>query len=204
MYAGSGLFVVLEGSDGSGKTTVASMLVEKLSKLGYSVAYTYEPTDSEVVTLMKTKYRDLRDPYIDALTFALDRLLHVKITIKPLLEKGYVVVSDRYFYSSAAYQSACGAPLEWVLEVNAWALKPDIAVYLDVEPELALKRKLGSSSRFPEFEEVLLLRRVREAYLELVKRGLLIKVDASRSVEEVYSDVEGAVLGALRSRATSW
>jgi len=90
---------------------------------------------------MRTKYREYRDAYIDALTFALDRLLHIKLKIKPLLNQGYIVVSDRYFYSSVAYQSASGAPIEWVLEVNKWALKPDVAIYLDVDPVTGLNRK---------------------------------------------------------------
>ena len=192
-----GAFIVLEGIDGSGKTTVAKMLLEKLTNMGYSVAYTYEPTDSDIVTIVKTKYRDFRDPFIDALTFALDRLIHIKAEIKPLLERGFVVILDRYFYSSVAYQSASGAPPEWVMEVNKWTLKPDLAIYLDVEPEVALMRKKATKSRFAEFEELSLLRKAREVYLELVKLGLLTLVDASRRVNEVYQDVENLVVSTL-------
>lgn len=194
-----GFFIVLEGIDGSGKTTIASMLVRKLSELGYNVAYTYEPTDSEITMLIRTKYDELRDPYIDTLAFALDRLLHVKAEIRPLLEKGFVVVLDRYFYSSIAYQVACGAPMEWVVEVNRWAPKPDLAIYLDVEPEVALQRKARGSSRFPEFEELVFLRKVREIYLYMVSQGALVKVDASRDIVEVYKDIEKIVFKMLNS-----
>lgn len=198
-----GFFIVLEGVDGSGKTTMARKLVENLGAMGYRVSYTYEPTDSEIVTVMKTKYKAYRDPFVDALTFALDRLVHVKSKIKPLLDEGYVVISDRYFYSSVAYQAACGAPMEWVIEVNKWAPRPDLAIYLDIDPDIALRRKGTPSSRFPEFENVELMRRVRTIYLEMVKRGFLIMIDASRDIDAVYHDIEKLVLGRLSSRATS-
>ncbi len=192
-----GVFLVLEGIDGAGKTTIAKMLIRDLEEKGCKVLYTYEPTDSEVVKLIKTSYSDLRDPYIDALTFALDRLLHIKTKVLPALEQGYVVISDRYFYSSVAYQSASGAPFEWVLEVNKWALKPDLAVYLDVDPTTALARKRGASTRFPEFENQEFLVRVREAYLKMVEMGLLVMVDASRGIDAVYADVKRLVFEKL-------
>jgi len=198
-----GFFIVLEGIDGSGKTTMAKKLIEKLNSMGYKTMYTFEPTDSEIVEVIKAKYNEYRDPYIDALTFALDRLIHVKTRIKPLLDKGFIVISDRYFYSSVAYQTASGAPMDWVIELNKWALKPDLAIYLDVEPEIALKRKVAVSSRFPEFERIELMEKVRSIYLDMVKRGLLVMVDASRNIDEVYRDVENFVLSRISSRPIS-
>lgn len=195
-----GLFIVFEGIDGAGKTTIAKALIQELEKHGYKTLYTYEPTDSDIVRIIKTKYGNLRDPYIDALTFALDRLLHIKMKVKPALEEGFIVISDRYFYSSVAYQSASGAPVEWVLEVNKWAIKPDIAIYLDVDPACALRRKAGISSRFPEFEELGFLIKVREVYLKLVELGLLVRVDAARPVEVVFEDVKRIVLEELRRK----
>jgi dTMP kinase len=198
-----GLFVVLEGIDGSGKTTIAKMLVERLRVMGYNAEYTFEPTDSEIVELIRGVYRAYRDAYIDALAFALDRLIHLKRRVIPLLEEGYIVVSDRYMYSSIAYQTASGAPLEWVMEVNRWALKPDLAIYLDVDPLTGLKRRQSMESRFPEFEKLEFIERVRRVYLELVSRGLLVKVNASRPVEEVYKDVERLVVERLTKKLTS-
>ncbi|MCC6033961.1 MAG: dTMP kinase [Desulfurococcaceae archaeon] len=195
-----GVFIVLEGIDGSGKTSVASMIINELSIKGFKTLYTFEPTDSEIVNLVKTKLGDLRDPYIDTLTFALDRLLHVKSKIIPALEQGYVVVCDRYYYSSVAYQGAQGAPIEWILEVNKWILKPDIAIYLDVEPAIAIKRKSGISSRFPEFEKLELQYKIREIYLKLVELGLLVLIDASRSLNDVYSDVRKLVFKTIIER----
>lgn len=194
---GKGFFIVLEGLDGAGKTTIALMLRDELSKAGIPVLYTYEPTDSEVVKAVKSTYNDLRDAYIDALAFALDRLIHLKMKVKPFLEKGGVVISDRYYYSSVAYQSASGAPFEWVMEVNRFALKPDVAIYLDVDPTAGLSRKTAVSSRFPEFEQRDFLERVRRAYLRMVEMGLLVYIDSSRPLETVYSDVKKAISRAI-------
>ena len=193
----SGLFVVLEGIDGSGKTTISKMLVDRLNGLGFKAEYTFEPTDSEIVEVVRGKYSEYRDAYVDALTFALDRLLHLKRKVIPLLRAGFIVVSDRYMYSSVAYQAASGAPIDWVLLVNKYALKPDVTIYLDVDPETGLRRKQFKTTRFPEFEVIDFARRVREVYLELVKRGLMISINAARPIEEVYRDVEAVVLNAL-------
>lgn len=195
-----GLFIVLEGLDGAGKTTIAKLLCESLGGRGYKTLYTYEPTDSEVVRVVKSNYSQVRDPYIDALTFALDRLLHTKAKIKPALEQGYVVISDRYYYSSVAYQGAGGADPQWVLEVNKYALKPDLAFYIDIDPETALQRKRGQISRFPEFEELEYLARVRNIYLRLVEAGLLISVDGRKALKDVYADIEQAVMKTLLER----
>ncbi|MGC9182280.1 dTMP kinase [Thermogladius sp.] len=188
-----GLFLVLEGLDGSGKTSIANILISRLGELGYRATYTYEPYDSSIVGAVKGEYSSARDAYVDALAYALDRLIHWKTVIEPALREGAVVVCDRYFYSSVAYQTASGAPYEWVLEVNRFAPRPDLAVYLDVEPSLGLARKKGAPSRFPEYERVDFLSRVREVYLRMVREGLLVVVDSSRGLEEVFRDVWGLV-----------
>ncbi len=191
-----GRFIVLEGLDGAGKTSIANMLIEFLKEKGYEPLYTYEPYDTLYVKALKS-YNSLRDAYIDALTYAVDRLIHAKQVILPGLEKGKIVISDRYYYSSVAYQSAQGAPREWVLEINRFAPKPDLAIYLDVTPEIGLKRREGLSSRFPEYEKLEFLEKVRETYLWMVEKGLLVKIDARRDIKEVYKDVEKYVLEIL-------
>ena len=193
-----GILIVIEGLDGAGKTTIAKWLVDLFNKRGYSALYTYEPTDSLFVKALKS-YAEYRSAELDALTYAADRLVHLKSKVLPALEEGKIVVMDRYYFSSIAYQGAQGAPIEWVIELNKYARRPDLAIYIDVEPEIGLKRLSGktSSSRFPEYEKLELLRRVREIYMVLVNRGWLILIDGSRDLDSVKNEVLKVITSAF-------
>ncbi len=198
MSRGRGLLIVLEGIDGSGKTTIAKMLIEELEGRGYRTIYTFEPWTTKFIENLK-ELGPLRDAYIDALVYAADRLVHIKSVIEPAITNGYIVICDRYYYSSVAYQSAMGAPMDWVLTVNKFVLKPNLAIYLDIEPEVGIARKRGYISRFPEYEEYEILKKVRNVYLEMVKRNLLIYVYAGRSIDDVYRDVKNLVYNTINS-----
>ncbi len=187
-----GIFIVLEGIDGAGKTTMAKMLIKDLEDDGYKVVYTFEPWTSKFIESLK-ELGPLRNAYMEALVYAADRLLHIREVIEPAINSGYIVICDRYYYSSAAYQSAMGAPIDWILTINMFAIKPNIAIYLDIEPEIGIARKKGLSSRFPEYEDYAILKKVRDAYLEMVRRGLLVYVYAGRNIDEVYRDVKKIV-----------
>ncbi len=200
--ADRGFFIVLEGIDGAGKTTIARRLVEYFKEKGFTAIYTYEPYDTLYVRALKQEYAAFRDAYLDGLTYAADRLVHYRSVIRPVLDKGGVVVCDRYYYSSVAYQAAQGAPPEWVLEINRYAPNPDLAIYLDVDPETGLSRRRGLGTRFPEYEEVGFLERVRSVYLWMVEKGLLSMVDARRSLEEVYRDILAIIEEKLGFRAS--
>lgn len=203
MYSkNKGFFIVLEGIDGSGKTSIAQKLVVDLTNMGFRTNYTCEPYSTLYIDVLKNRYNNYRDAYLDALTYAADRVVHLKTIIQPSLERGEIVVCDRYFYSSVAYQSAQGAPYEWILCVNKYMLRPDLAIYLDVDPVTGLKRKRGYISRFPEYEEVGFLNRVREYYLRMVSEGYLKYIDASKDFESVYSSVLKLVLDYLSSFRT--
>lgn len=183
-----GLLIVLEGLDGAGKTTVAIEIVDMLSRRGYKALYTYEPFDSPFAqALSKVKSELSLSPLIDALAMACDRAYHVETIVMPHLEKGYVVVMDRYFYSTIAYQGAMGIDLEWLRILNSVFIKPDLAIYLDVEPDEGLRRSRARKWVFYEKPEI--LRRAREIYLEMVRRGELILVDAMKPKEEVVEIV---------------
>lgn len=185
-----GILIAIEGLDGAGKTTIAKWLVNLFNNAGYKALYTYEPTDSLFVRALKS-YSEFRSAELDALTYAADRLVHLKSKVLPALDKGIIVVMDRYYFSSIAYQGAQGASIEWVFELNKYARKPDLAIYIDVEPEIGLKRLSRKEvlSRFPEYEKLDLLRRVREIYLELVNQGLMVLVDGSKELDIVKSEV---------------
>ncbi len=195
----SGLLIVLEGIDGSGKTTLAKRLVKWLNKQGFRARYTSEPTRGPYGRLLRSlAFRKSVDPKVEALLFAADRLYHLERIINPLLESGVIVVSDRYLHSSLAYQSVTTGDSGWVEEINKFARKPDLGIYLDVRPSEGLKRlKRKQKTRF-EREDF--LNRVRERYLEYARANELVKVDAEKTLEEVFSEVTSIVERALKER----
>ncbi len=194
-----GLLIALEGVDGSGKTTQARRLVRWLSDRGLDARYTCEPTPGGLGRILRAMaYRKDADARVEALLFAADRLVHFRRVIEPLLERGVVVVSDRYLHSSLAYQSVTTGDWRWVEEINRFARKPDLGLFLDVDPEVGLRRL--RRRRKTKFEDVGFLRRVRERYLEYVKRGELVRVSAEKDPDEVFSEVAEIVEKALRKR----
>ena len=187
-----GLLIALEGIDGAGNTTQARLLARWLRRLGLGVVLTKEPTKGAVGRLIRRRLkRGLKDPFTDTLLFAADRLQHLERTIEPLLSKGYVVVSDRYLHSSLAYQAATTGDPEWVRELNKHARRPDLALLLDVKPQIGLRRI--RRKRRSRFEQVELLEKIRENYLRMVERGELLLVDASRDAETVSETIREIV-----------
>ncbi len=187
-----GILIAVEGIDGSGKTTISKGIVENLSSKGFRAAYTYEPFESPFSqALQRVKEEKKDNPYIDALAMASDRAYHLHNVVLPLLENGWIVVCDRYYYSSLAYQSAMGAPLKWVMDINSIFRKPDIAIYLDVSVGEALNRlkHKHKGGKWVFFEKREILEKVRDVYLRLVSEGYLIRIDAERPYQAVLDDV---------------
>ena len=181
-----GMFIVLEGIDGAGKSTQAKLLAQWFEKRGYEVVLTKEPTDTPFGKLIrKLVLIGGKEGIIDgarisheaeALLFAADRAEHVHKLIKPSLEQGKVVISDRYFYSSLAYQWARGLDLEWLVDLNRFAVRPDLVILLDLPVRESMNRINGRKIK-TEFDKIAeLQRRVRENYLKLVKRFEEIKI----------------------------
>lgn len=194
-----GLFICIEGLDASGKTTHARRLVWNLQKRGFEAIYTTEPSAGEIGKFIR-KYvlqRRKRVPsVVEALLFAVDRVDHVEKEIKPALQEGKIVVSDRYVYSSLAYQGAAGLDIKWIEEINELALPSDLAIYIDVPAEVVVRRLRGRRS---VMERLKIQRKVREVYMRLVKNGSLIPVDGNRPRDEVSKDVLTVVLDFLKS-----
>src|SRR4030042_469001 len=142
----NGCFIVFEGIDGSGKTEQYRRLVKSLEKRRYEVVQTKEPTvDSPIGKLIRSvlyRHERVAEEAL-ALLFAADRADHTERKIKPALERGAIVVSDRYVYSSLAYQSrgmGRELDLEWVRTINRHTIQPDMVIYLDVSPEVGQDR----------------------------------------------------------------
>lgn len=180
-----GAFIVIEGLDGSGKTTQAKLLAAKLAQ-SHCTLFTAEPSQGRIGTFIRNSclYGEERlIPEVEALLFAADRIEHVENEIKPALQEKRLVISDRYIYSSLAYQGSAGVDLSWIRGINKDALKPDFAVFIDVTPETVLKRLERRKSIMENLETQ---RRVRETYLTFVEKGELVRIDGEKSESEVF------------------
>ncbi|WP_054841257.1 dTMP kinase [Thermococcus peptonophilus] len=196
------MFIVLEGIDGAGKSTQAKLLAEWFENRGYDVVLTKEPTDTPFGKLIRRLVlTGGKEGIIDggakisheaeALLFAADRAEHVDKLIKPSLEAGKVVISDRYFYSSLAYQWARGGlDLEWLIDLNRFAVKPDIVFLLDLPVKESMNR-IRSRKVKSEFDKIFeLQRRVRENYLKLAEMFPEMKIiNAMDDVKTVHNQI---------------
>jgi dTMP kinase len=192
-----GIFVCVEGLDGCGKTTQAKLLVKRL-KGDYDAVYTAEPSDGKIGKLIKKHYLhvDKRgSAVVEALLFAADRFEHLKSEVLPALDDERLVVSDRYVYSSLAYQGAAGLDLKWIEKINEHAVRPSLALFIDVEPETVIRRLKRKRSVMENLETQL---KVREIYLRFVDKGSLVRVDGNRSKTEVAREIASTVKGFLK------
>ncbi|MGB9854503.1 MAG: dTMP kinase [Candidatus Bathyarchaeales archaeon] len=192
-----GFFICIEGLDGCGKTTQAKILVNRLRNKGYDSLYTAEPSRGKIGSFIRRYclHGGKRvSSVVEALLFAADRFEHVEKEVIPNLKKGKIVVSDRYVYSSFAYQGATSLNLDWIKTVNEHALTPDLAIFIDVKPEIVVQRLKPKKS---VMENLVTQRKVREVYLKFVESGELVKVDGNKSKREVAEEILSIVLLSL-------
>lgn len=183
-----GVFICIEGLDGSGKTTQVELLSKKLEK-EFDVLCTSEPSKGLIGDFIRKSYlygKNRLSPYVEALLFAADRIEHVENEIIPALNKGKIVISDRYVFSSLAYQGSGKIDLDWIQTVNKSILLPDLAIFLDVDPEKVLSRINSKKSVMENLETQ---KRVREIYLKFVSDKKLILVNGDDSVVNVSENL---------------
>jgi len=197
-----GVFLALEGGEGAGKSTQARLLAIWLRDQGYDVVTTHEPGATKVgmrlrALLLDTAHTGL-SPRAEALMYAADRAEHVKAVILPALERGAIVVTDRYVDSSLAYQGAGRQlPVAEIADVNLWAtggLTPDLTILLDLPPLAGLSRRLSSADRL-ESEPVEFHERVRSGFLSLATASpdRYLVLDASRAETDVSREIQQRV-----------
>ena len=194
-----GVFICIEGLDGSGKTTHVHRLVRNLQKLGFDAVYTTEPSRGEIGRFIRSSVlqgKKRLPRVVEAFLFAVDRVDHLEKMVEPALEAGKIVVSDRYVYSSLAYQGAAGLDLKWIEEINHMASPPDLAIYIDVPPEVVVKRIRRNKSVMETLETQ---RRVQEVYMKFVENGRLVPLDGDRKKGEVGKTIMKIVLDFLQS-----
>jgi dTMP kinase len=203
-----GLWITLEGGDGSGKTTQAELLESWLAASGHTVLRTREPGGSEVGQLIRDivlHHRGDIAPRAEALLYAADRAHHVATVVRPALDRGEIVLQDRYLDSSVAYQGA-GRVLDGaeVRDLSLWATEgalPDLTLLLDLEPAAARVRLDSADKPFDrlEAEKLDFHTRVREAFLALAQAEpeRFLVLDASASPERIAEQIRARVTSLL-------
>ena len=184
------VLVNLEGIDGCGKSTQSKLLLEKLEGEGEKVIILKEPTKrphgQKLWDVLHGKRKATNEEILEL--FVLDRIQHVEEKIQPALDDGTVILMDRYYYSSMAYQVAGGIDVEEIREKHVFAPKPDVVLIFDLPVSVALERVRGHSDA-DEFEKEEHLEKVREAYLDLENDPLVRIVDATGTPEEIFENV---------------
>ena len=193
----SGIFLTFEGLDGSGKTTQLRLLADALARRGFDVLTTREPGGTLLGKRIRELILEIEDapvPLAELLLFAADRAQHLETLIRPALDAGKIVISDRYADATAAYQGAGrGFPSEKIrqtIELATGNFKPDLTLFFDLPTETALAR---ANSRAEELnrldkETIDFFERVRRAYLEIAdaESERFLVVEANGSIDEIH------------------
>ena len=188
-----GFLVVLEGIDGAGKSTQARTLGERLTACGQRVVLSREPTLGQWGKLLRESAQTGRLSIEEEVElFLKDRREHVNELILPRLREGCVVIVDRYYFSTAAYQGARGLdPQELIRRNEEFAPEPDLLVLFDLPVEDGLARVRARGDKADHFEQVEALRRVREIFLS-INKPYLVKVDARKEPGVIAEEIWGA------------
>ncbi|HTU05780.1 MAG TPA: dTMP kinase, partial [Trebonia sp.] len=200
--APSGLFIAFEGGEGSGKTTQARLISIWLREQGFDVVTTHEPGATKIgmrlrALLLDTAHAGM-SPHAEALMYAADRAEHVASVIQPALDRGAVVITDRYIDSSLAYQgTGRGLRSADIARLNSWATggrTPDLTILLDMPPEAGLGRRARSADRL-EAEPLEFHHRVRAGFLALARAepSRYLVLDANRPVDEISQQIKDRI-----------
>lgn len=196
-----GFLIVIEGIDGAGKSTQAEILMKRLREKGFDVVYFREPSQSRWGREIKKKASDPESltPEEELDLFIKDRKDNVKKNLKPALEEKKVIILDRYYFSTIAYQGAKGIDRERIWRTNEeFAVKPDLVFILDVDPREGLDRIKNRKRKDALFERAEYLAKVREIFRSF--RGEeFIHIDASKPKNEVSAEIEKITLNTLTS-----
>ena len=196
------MFITIEGPEGSGKTTVAKRVVETLQNEGYKVMYTREPGGVGIAEKIRDIILDVNntnlDPRSEALLYAASRRQHLVEKVIPALEKGYIVICDRFVDSSLAYQGhARNLGIEEIYDINMFAINgmwPDITILLDIEPEVGLARIMKNRQEEVnrlDLEGLSFHNLVHEGY-QIIKEkyaNRITLVDGNKGFDEVFDEL---------------
>lgn len=202
-----GYFIVLEGPDGSGKSSVSDIVCEKLKEKGYEVVHTREPGGIEIAEEIRNIILDPKNTSMDAKTeallYAASRRQHLVEKVVPAKSQGKIVICERFVYSSLAYQGyGRGLGFDEILKINDFAIGsdyPDMTIYLDINEEVGLKRIESRTFKDRLDKESLSFHHlVNEGYREVLRRFKDTKVvDASKSIDCVVDDVLALIMNLI-------
>jgi dTMP kinase len=194
-----GILIVLEGIDGAGKSTQAEILMKRLQESGYDVVYFREPSAGKWGQEIKKKaaHPDSLSPEEELELFLRDRKENVRKNLRPALKKKKIVILDRYYFSTIAYQGAKGIDPERIRITNEeFVVEPDLVFFLDVDPQAGLDRIKNRKKKDRLFERAEYLVKVREIFRSF--RGeRFFHIDASKSKKEICAEIEKIVLDYL-------
>ena len=196
-----GFLIVIEGIDGAGKSTQAEILMKRLQEKGFDVVYFREPSQSRWGREIKKKAGDQESltPEEELDLFIKDRKDNVKKNLKPALEEKKIVILDRYYFSTIAYQGAKGIDRERIRRTNEeFAVKPDLVFILDVDPREGLDRIKNRKRKDALFERAEYLVKVREIFRSFQGEEF-VHIDASKPKNKVSAEIEKITLDSLTS-----
>lgn len=187
----SGLFIIFEGTDGTGKSTQLQLLATELRKRGYEVEATREPTDGKYGKQIRALYnnRGSCTPEEELELFILDRKDHVESLIIPAMQQGKIVLCDRYVLSTVAYQGAIGFDPDDIYRKNGFAPEPDIAFVFELSVSSCLERITANRGDQPnEFEQVQNLSKVASIF-SAMRYPYICRIDAAGSIEHINQEL---------------
>lgn len=185
-----GKLIVIEGIDGSGKSTCAKNLTEKLNSINIKTIYTFEPTHSHYGAKLRDGMlsEDL-DAEAELLLFVKDRKEHIEYMIKPALEEGYFIILDRYFYSSIAYQGAKGIDINRIINMHkGFIIKPDIVFIFHLPIDIALNRIISKRGIADRFENETYLKKVDKIFHSF-NEPFIYHIDTDKDIKIINDEL---------------
>jgi dTMP kinase len=209
-----GKFITFEGIDGSGKSTQIRMLAGELRGRGFDPITTCEPGGTPLGRHLRQAFLETEEtvaPLAELLLFAADRAQHVEFLIKPALESGRIVISDRYADATVAYQGAGRGfdekTVNEIIQLATGGLTPDLTLFFDISVETAVRRMIARDDRHTkrnrmDAETADFYGRVRDEYLEIARRepGRFRVIDGDGPIEDIHATVIGVVTGLISNR----
>ncbi|AMD29521.1 hypothetical protein Nps_00065 [Candidatus Nanopusillus acidilobi] len=190
-------YIAIEGIDGSGKTTIANLLYNELSKKYNKLILMKEPYDKDLSKkikeiILKEHEKNLDYGYLLALLFTADRSIK-NIDLKKYLNDDYIIISDRSIYSSFSYQILYeGIDIEWLKCISKYIIKPDITFVLDIDPKIAMERINSRGKSITSYENIEFLKKVRENFLklkEIFPEDNIIYINGEEKPEDILNKI---------------